>query len=78
MKKKEPKKIRLSTAILCLIILVLIGGIIYFAIQNNNLKKTNGETENQIGEFQTQVKELENTNKKDIYQKLKSHRISKE
>ena len=60
MKKKEPKKIRLSTAILCLIVLVLIGGIIYFAIQNNNLKKTNGETENQIGEFQTQVKELEN------------------
>lgn len=60
MEGKEPIKIRLSTTILCLIILVLIGGIVYFVIQNNTIQKSKGETENQIGVLQTQVKELEN------------------
>lgn len=60
MEGKEPIKIRLSTTVLCIIIAILIGGIVYLAVLNNNIQKTKGETENQIGNLQTQVKELEN------------------
>lgn len=61
MEEKEPINVRLSTVILLIIILTLIGGIVYFVLQNNDLKTKQTQNEAEMQNLQSSTQELQKT-----------------
>ena len=61
MEKKQSIKVSLSTAILAIIVVALIGGIIYFVTQNNELKHKETQSQSEKQTLEGKIGELQNT-----------------
>lgn len=61
MEEKKSVNVKLSTVIFILIIILLIAGIAYFVLQNNNLKIAKTNSENEVSQLQNKVGQLEQT-----------------
>ena len=61
MEKKQSIKVSLSTAILAIIVVALIGGIVYFVTQNNELKHKETQSQSEKQTLEGKIGELQNT-----------------
>lgn len=61
MEEKNTKSIKLNTVIIILIMLILIGGIVYFIFQNMKLQTINTNKENEVNQLKNTVNQLEQT-----------------
>lgn len=61
MENKKTQSIRFSTAVLMILILVLLGALVYFVLQNSKLKNNQVQNETKMQALQSKADQLEKT-----------------